>query len=380
MSFQQLTCPVQHYPWGEKPTAEHTPFIPRLLGQSPGTEPWAELWIGSHPQASAVVTSTNETLLAQIQREPLANLGARLAGQRTLPYLLKVLCCDEPLSIQSHPDKQTAERYHRLFPQDFPDDNHKPEIIYALTEFRAMAGFRPIADILSDLRRHPSLSPWAEALSAQPGHREICEFLLHSSPTPLRQMESQLLTERLDTPSDRLFTLLAKRYPGDCGIFFAYLLNLVVLQPGQAIFVQANMPHAYLCGEGVECMANSNNVIRAGLTHKTIRKDLLLESLDFREHPVASLLVPPAKQEQLSCDFTCPDFRIRIFGPGITIPVEQGSPAVLLILSGQAKLQDSDNCITASQGTTWFKAAELTNATVMAEGEQSRVVLVTAVQ
>ncbi|MBQ6470628.1 MAG: mannose-6-phosphate isomerase, class I, partial [Victivallales bacterium] len=348
MSFQKLICPVQHYPWGEKPSAEHSPYIPRLLGQSPGTVPWAELWIGSHPQASSVVADTGETLLAQIQRAPLANLGARLAEQGTLPYLLKVLCCDEPLSIQSHPDQKTAERYHRLFPQDFPDGNHKPEIIYALTVFRAMAGFRSLEDILSDLRRHPALSPWADALPGHPGHREICSFLLNATPSLLQQMESRLQAEALTTDSDRLFALLASRYPGDCGIFFAYLLNQVALQPGQAIFVQANMPHAYLCGEGVECMANSNNVIRAGLTHKTIRKDLLLESLDFREHPVASLLVPPAQQAQLSCDFACADFRIRIFGAGITVPMEQNTPAVLLILSGEAELRDSDHCITAT--------------------------------
>ena len=119
MFVEKLSCPVRHYAWGEHATADRLPFIPSLLGSEAGDLPWAELWIGAHPSGSAVIKSTGEPLCKLIQEQPLWMLGVsphENSPQPALPFLLKVLCCSEPLSIQSHPDKATAAKLHAILP------------------------------------------------------------------------------------------------------------------------------------------------------------------------------------------------------------------------------------------------------------------------
>ncbi len=298
---QKLQCPVKHYPWGERASDGETPLIPRLLHLPAEQKPWAELWIGAHPSDSAVL-SDGKTM-AQYLAE----------NNKTLPFLLKILCCARPLSIQSHPDKQTAERLHREYPKDFPDANHKPEVLLALSDFRMMAGFRSPLEIDSELASHPSLMAWRLGGGSL---KKLCQSLFSLPDTILAKMQEDLLREIAGSrrPSDLLFRELSELYPGDAGCFFAYLLNVMTLSAGEAVFLPANTPHAYLHGEGIECMANSDNVIRAGLTSKKIHTELLMDTLRFETTKPEQLRIP---SKGPGFEFSCDDFRLTVLDAGV---------------------------------------------------------------
>ncbi len=365
MFLEQLICPVRHYAWGECRTGKRPPYIPDILRRDPGDLPWAELWIGAHPSGSAVVKSTGEPLAKLIQEQPMWMLGVapqENSPQPALPFLLKVLCCSEPLSIQSHPDKATAAKLHAILPKEFPDANHKPEVLLALSDFRMMAGFRPTKEIVADLDASPALRPWRKALSEEPTLEELTRFVLEADAPLLQSMAEQYCQEAHTGIQAEQFHILQEKYPGDCGVFFALLLNVFILKPGEAVFVQANVPHAYLDGQGIECMANSDNVIRAGLTPKYINRKLLLSTLDFTPRPPSLLRVPASEGD---FDFTCGDeFRLRLIQ---TSPYkrENAVPAVFIVLEGRATVEADSKTFVAVQGTTWFAPASIRNIRVV---------------
>ena len=395
MFFEQLICPVRHYAWGERATDKRTPLIPSLLNSDAGDLPWAELWIGAHPSGSAVIKSTGEPLAKLIQENPQETIGlgsqshasislsqdnatsgisqrkmpdanngieeGGLGGggnaiSPSLPFLLKILCCSAPLSIQSHPDKATAAKLHTILPKEFPDANHKPEALLALSDFRLMAGFRPPKEIVADLEGSPALRPWRKALAEEPSLEELTRFVLEANSTLLQSMAEQYCLEEHPGIQAEQFRILQEKYPGDCGVFFALLLNVFILKPGEAVFVQANVPHAYLDGQGIECMANSDNVIRAGLTPKYINRKLLLSTLDFTPRPPSLLRVPTSKGD---FDFTCgDDFRLRLIQ---TTPYtrERNAPAIFIVLEGRAAVEADGKSIVAVRGTAWFAPASI---------------------
>ena len=365
MFLEQLICPVRHYAWGECRRGKRPPYIPDILRREPGDLPWAELWIGAHPSGSAVVKSTGEPLAKLIQEQPMWMLGVAQqenSPQPTLPFLLKVLCCSEPLSIQSHPDKATAARLHAILPKEFPDANHKPEVLLALSDFRMMAGFRPTKEIVADLDASPALRPWRKALSEEPTLEELTRFVLEADAPLLQSMAEQYCQETHTGIQAEQFHILQDKYPGDCGVFFALLLNVFILKPGEAVFVQANVPHAYLDGQGIECMANSDNVIRAGLTPKYINRKLLLSTLDFTPRPPSLLRVPASEGD---FDFTCGDeFRLRLIQ---TSPYMRANavPAVFIVLEGRATVEADGKSFVAVQGTTWFAPASIRNIRII---------------
>lgn len=371
MFFFPLKCPVQHYPWGEHAANGNTPLIPSLLGVAPDALPWAELWLGAHHDAPSLINAPphcNEPLDTFIKTHPVTALGKSLTSQnRTiLPFLLKVLCCSQPLSIQSHPDIKTAITLHNANPLDFPDSNHKPEVLWAFSHFTLMAGFRHPADAVTDIATHPALAPWLQAIPTNPTNADLCRFILHCDKDTLTHMTEAILPELKNNGTDALFRLLAETHRGDCGTFFAFLLNQINLNPGEAIFIRPNIPHAYLNGRGIECMANSNNVIRAGLTHKKIHKELLLKTLDFTPTTTNSLLAHNSAPNRQNFTFTCDeDFTLRLLrttGEAFICPPD--SPAVFLVLAGTARLSAPHCTCNATRGTAWFKPASLQNATI----------------
>ena len=211
MFVEKLSCPVRHYAWGERATADRSPYISALLGAEAGDLPWAELWIGAHPSGSAVVKSTGEPLAKLIQEQPMWMLGLapqENSPQPALPFLLKVLCCSEPLSIQSHPDKATAAKLHAILPKEFPDANHKPEVLLALNDFRMMAGFRPSKEIVTDLDASPALRPWRKALSEEPTLEELTRFVLEADAPLLQNMANQYCQEEHTGIQAELFHIL----------------------------------------------------------------------------------------------------------------------------------------------------------------------------
>ncbi|MEU5438823.1 mannose-6-phosphate isomerase, class I [Streptomyces sp. NPDC020719] len=294
--MDRLANTVRPYAWGS------TTLIPELLGTAPTGEPQAEMWMGAHPGApSRVDRGAGEVPLSDvIAADPAAELGdAAVAkfGPR-LPFLLKVLAAGAPLSLQVHPNLGQAQRGYAAeesagVPLDAPhrnykDANHKPELICALTTFEGLCGFRApqeSADLLAALDVD-SLKPFVDLLRAHPEDaalREVLTAVLTADPQEMAATvtEAAAACARLGGDTYGAYVSLAHHFPGDPGVIAAMLLNYVRLQPGEALFLGAGVPHAYLSGMGVEIMANSDNVLRCGLTPKHVDVPELLRVVRF---------------------------------------------------------------------------------------------------
>ncbi|MGP4112599.1 mannose-6-phosphate isomerase, class I [Streptomyces sp. 4N509B] len=311
--MDRLENTIRPYAWGS------TTAIPELLGTEPTGQPQAELWLGAHPGApSHVDRGAGPLSLADaIAADPTGELGApvvRAFGAR-LPFLLKVLAADVPLSLQVHPDLRQAQagfadEEARGVPVDAPhrtyrDANHKPELICALTPFDGLCGFRSpteTAALLEELGVD-ELKPHADLLRTHPeadALREVLTAVLTADPTAMAETVSRVARAARDLAAresgrfrdTHAATVETERhFPGDPGVIAALMLNHVRLQPGQALYLGAGVPHAYLSGLGVEIMANSDNVLRCGLTPKHIDVPELLRVVRF-EHTEPAVLHP----------------------------------------------------------------------------------------
>ncbi|MGW2516473.1 mannose-6-phosphate isomerase, class I [Streptomyces sp. NPDC001617] len=289
--MDRLDNTIRPYAWGS------TTAIPELLGVAPSGEPQAEMWMGAHPGAPS--RTGRGTLVEVIDADPERELGPAAVAKfgPRLPFLLKILAAGAPLSLQVHPNlAQAKEGYddeeRRGIPVDAPhrnykDANHKPELICALTEFDGLCGFRdPLqaADLLDGLGVD-SLKPYVDLLHAHPEDaalREVLTAILSADPEEMRHTvtEAASACTRLGGAYEP-YADIAHHYPGDPGVIAAMLLNHVRLQPGEALFLGAGIPHAYLNGLGVEIMANSDNVLRCGLTPKHVDVPELLRIVRF---------------------------------------------------------------------------------------------------
>jgi mannose-6-phosphate isomerase len=296
-----LKNPVQEYVWGSKT------FIPELLGEaSPSASPRAEMWMGVHPKGISKVHWDGAwiTLPHLIQRDPENILGKEVAKKfsNRLPFLFKILAAAMPLSIQAHPDlpqaRQGFAKENRLrIPLDAPtrnyrDGNHKPEILCALTPFDALKGFRKVDEILAFFERCPipSLTAQIRLLGRDKTARGLAGLfstLLALGAEDRKRAISELMTGAESmASSDPVFTWVIRLhqcFSDDIGVFAPLLLNLIHLEPGEAIYIDSGELHSYLEGAGVELMANSDNVIRAGLTSKHADVPELIRILRFEE-------------------------------------------------------------------------------------------------
>ncbi|WP_156756705.1 mannose-6-phosphate isomerase, class I [Actinokineospora pegani] len=302
--MELLRNAVRPYAWGSRTT------LAELLGKpSPAPHPEAELWMGAHPgDPSRVVDASGveRSLLARIDADPVAELGGDTAARwgNRLPFLLKILAVEEPLSLQAHPSAaQAAEGHAReeragiardAATRNYPDPTAKPELVCALTEFHALAGFRDPHRTLALLEAvsTPGLSPYAELLANQPdsgGLRALFTMWITLPQTALAALLPDLFDACVRHVKDhgefttecRTVLELGESYPGDAGVLAALLLNRLVLSPGEAIYLPAGNLHAYLRGTGVEILANSDNILRGGLTPKHVDVPELLRVLDF---------------------------------------------------------------------------------------------------
>lgn len=295
---------VQEYAWGSY-TA-----IPELLNDdSPAGTPQAELWMGAHPKASSMIKCNGDwrSLLELIEENPIGILGEKVAEKfdNRLPYLFKVLAAAKPLSIQAHPSlaqaKEGFERENRLgipldaFNRNYKDDNHKPECICALSPFWVLNGFRKASDIvpLMDKICPQGIKKQIEHLFREPNSEGLKKFF-QTLMTMDRQSQLQIVEEAVknalrvkdENKAYQWIIALHEEYPSDIGVFSPIILNLVCLEPGQALFLPAGELHAYLDGVGIELMANSDNVLRGGLTPKHVDVEELLKVLNFKEREV----------------------------------------------------------------------------------------------
>jgi len=381
--FYKLRNKARHYDWGSAVD------IPRLMGFEVDGAPWAELWIGSHSGApSAAVTDSGETSLADlIALDPRRYLGeetARCFG--ALPFLLKLLAAEKPLSIQAHPNlAQAREGFEREtragVPIDSPernykDPNHKPEIIAALTPFTGLCGFRGVEEIRSLLASFIELAP----IALREGFFPLTQALMNSDPAlalrdflaglfGLSQQVREALTGYVLSISEPphgcgasykdaidLMRNLARLYPGDPAIIAPIYLNVFRLEPGDAVFLEAGVLHAYIHGFGVELMANSDNVLRGGLTPKHIDVPELMKILDFK--PFKPHIITP-NADYFSYLTPCKEFSLtRIRGSGAAsadsrlLPSE--NPVICIVTEGELVIASGDRETVVKQGESLF--------------------------
>lgn len=380
--MHNLEAALRTYPWGSRT------LLADLRGTtSPAPTPEAELWFGAHPAAPSTVGG--EPLDQLIGVDTRAALGERVdnayGGQ--LPFLVKLLAAGEPLSIQAHPSReQAAEGFARENVQglalddprrNYKDPNPKPEIIVALTPFRALAGFRPVAQT-RELFAALGLERYGAMLADDaPAESVRAVFTtLISLPTTLRHALLASVTEAAQNVSgapewiieaSETFQALAQRYPGDVGPLVALMLNLITLAPGEALFLAAGQPHAYLSGLGVEVMANSDNVLRGGLTSKHVDVPELVRVLDFApiDHPRVPIReAGGAVEYQLPVDeYVVSRHELRE-GEEL-FPLSDG-PAVLLTTSGHTSCGGVDF---GPGQAAWIPASEQPGAVTAVNGD-----------
>ncbi|MGY2004922.1 mannose-6-phosphate isomerase, class I [Blastococcus sp. SYSU DS1024] len=369
----QLSNGVRYYPWGSRTV------IPELLGEPvPADRPHAELWVGAHPDEPSTL-SDGRPLDKAIAEDPDRLLGPAVVEQfgARLPFLLKVLAADAPLSLQAHPTTAQAEVGYAAeeaagIPHDdptrtFKDPFHKPELLLALTTFEALCGFRPVEESLHCLAKLqvPELKPTIAAL-ARGGLRAAIPQLLALSGRRRTQLVEAVAAraatfvaahdpEFINTY--RWAATLAESYPGDPGVVISLMCNHLKLAPGEAVFLPAGNLHAYLSGAGVEVMASSDNVLRGGLTAKHVDLAALIEVLDFTDgkvpvmHPVlgpGGLRYPVPVQD---FDLT----RVHLDEQAGTLTTR--GPQLLLCTEGTAVLTSVDGELTLEKGRAAFLPA-----------------------
>ena len=353
---------VQHYAWGS-PTA-----IPALLGEPEDGRPWAELWLGTHPSGPATAVVDGAAV-------PLAEL-LETSGQPQLPFLLKLLAADAALSLQAHPTlEQAREGYaredaagvDRSAPhRNYRDANHKPELVVALTPFRALAGLRDPAVALKVVRALgpevvAAFSPLVEDPTGTGAVATLCGLLHRPADEGAALVEAALAAADTQHP-DRdvaqaadLLALLAKEHPGDVGALVALLLNDVTLAPGEALFMPAGFLHAYVSGFAVEIMAASDNVLRGGLTPKHVDIDELARVLVPETGPAGCVPAEPDGPGVVRWPVPVDDFllaRAVVDGDVVALPVDRG-PGILLVTAGSVTVDG----LTVAQGQAALLAA-----------------------
>jgi mannose-6-phosphate isomerase len=376
--MEPLYGPIKDYAWGSRSA------IAVLQGRSaPSDGPEAELWLGAHPTAPAAVERDGAriALTELLAAEPVDWLGQRVIdrfGPR-LPFLLKVLAAEAPLSLQAHPDAEqaragyAAEQARAGGHRNYVDPFHKPELLVALGPMEALCGFRTPAASARALAGLgvPQLRPVLDALGGGAAGLAEAVRLLLEWPTAER---AGLVTaaRAAGGPDADLVALLAEAYPADPGVLVALLLNRVRLAPGEAIWMPAGNLHAYLRGTGVEVMAASDNVLRGGLTPKHVDVAELLRVLRFEvlDQPV----IRPREVTDGVVTWPVPvdDFalhRVTVGAGRPEVTLEVPGPRVVLCTAGRVTVTDGVTPVSLGSGRAGVGPAGGGSLTVTGEGE-----------
>lgn len=373
-----LTGARRSYDWGS------TTSMPEFLGTDPDGKPFAELWLGAHPTGPSTISGPTGTegLDEWVARDRLGNLGQRVdAAFGRLPYLVKLLAPANPLSIQVHPTCELAakgflEEERQGIPLDdphrtFKDTNNKPEMVYAISHFEGLAGFRPrhqIALLLEEIAGPLSPARDQLAVPGEQGMRLMLETLVGLSPEDIQAVLEVAASLSLTHPHPVVRAAcdtvgeLANAYPGDVGTVVSLVLNRVHLAPGESMFLADGVPHAYLRGFGLEVMANSDNVLRLGLTSKHIDIEAMLGAVDFSS---SGFDVASTPKDAAAHTFRppVPDFALSIARPGETgndsITLPGNGPRILVCLDGSVTVmtEASTETCTVSRGQALFVPA-----------------------
>ncbi|KAL7190719.1 hypothetical protein ACSBR2_022905 [Camellia fascicularis] len=369
-TLQRLRCSVKNYDWGR---IGHESRVSRLFSRNSGLhieegKPYAEFWMGTHESGpSFVLENGGLSLNSWIAKNPNV-LGDKVVQKWgvNLPFLFKVLSVAKVLSIQAHPDKELAGILHKARPDVFKDGNHKPEMALALTEFEALCGFISLEEFTDVLQNVPEIAEvvgsecvnqvlhinnkdGAEKVKAV--LRSIFTHLMSASKDVISRAVSKLKSRlnmesevRQLTEKEQLVLLLEKQYPADVGVLATFLFNYVKLNPGEALYLGANELHAYIHGECIECMATSDNVVRAGLTPKDRDVQILCSMLTYHQgfpeilqgvplNPYTKRYLPPFEEFEV-------DRCILPKGASAAFPAAPG-PSVFMVMEGEGTMHSS---------------------------------------
>lgn len=391
-SLHLLEPAVRDYAWGSRT------YLAELRGRTaPTDEPEAELWFGAHPNAPSTLAGRRTSLLELIETDPVGTLGRDVADRfdGTLPFLVKLLAAERPLSLQLHPSAEEARRGFAREEasgpaRDAPERTYrdawpKPELLAALTPVHALCGFRAPAETVALLERLavPALDGVRSALVAggEDAFPGLIEAALHGTgwSPPDRAAIATALARVADeggafAAECRWLGRLLGAHPDDGGVAVALLLQLVSLEPGEALALPAGNLHAYLEGAGVEVMASSDNVVRGGLTHKHVDVDELLRLVDARVLP--SPVVAPDRRGAESFLPAATEFfalsRIDLDGGGHQLDRARGGPELLVVTGGEVDVTADGTRLRVPRGGGCFVAADVTAIDLVGAGQVHR--------
>jgi mannose-6-phosphate isomerase len=392
---------VRPYAWGSRTT------IAELLGRPvPAPHPEAELWMGAHPGDPSHVGDVS--LIQVVAADPLGQLGQDCAGRwgNRLPFLLKILAAEEALSLQAHPSaaqaKEGYEREERLgIPRDaknrnYPDPTAKPELVCALTEFHALAGFRDPYRTVRLLREleTPGMAAYTDLLAGQPDANGLRALFTTWITLPQTAVDT-LLPELLDAcvlhvkehgefdQECRTVLELSEAHDGDAGVLAALLLNRVVLAPGDAIFLPAGNLHTYLHGTAVEILANSDNILRGGLTPKHVDVPELLRVLDFTCADMPVLTGEPVMPGMWRYPTEAPEFELSRLEwtpeEAHEVLLSSPGPQIMICTAGAVTLECAGRKVDLRRGeSVWLAACDPDVRVIPETGARAQVFRATA--
>lgn len=370
--FFKMDNEIQDYAWGSVTSIEQLFAIPNL-----DQKPQAEMWMGAHANGCSVITVNGEAVrLADfIATDPDAIIGAETQAKfAELPYLFKVLAAEKALSVQVHPSKHQAEIGYakeekigiarNAANRNYKDPNHKPELVFALTPYQAMNGFRELAEIVElfttiNLDVISDLVNTFAANQTDAGLRDFFEAMLSLEGERKESAVNGLLAfchEHKDQPLFALLIDLSEQYPGDIGLFVPLMLNVLTLQPGEAMFLSACTPHAYIKGTGLEIMANSDNVLRAGLTPKFMDVPELVANTEFKSMAANELLLAPTMVAGgLDYQIPVPDFKFSVYKQVNDIALQNTSAEILFAIDAPLTVtHQNGETLTLEKGQSVF--------------------------
>ncbi|KAK4139996.1 mannose-6-phosphate isomerase [Dichotomopilus funicola] len=413
----RLQCGANSYEWGKKGNSS---AVARFAAATPSADftiqddkPYAELWMGTHPSNPSKDVTTGRTLLELVQdNRALLARSIAVRYDNKVPFLFKVLSVNKALSIQAHPNKKLAEQLHAKDPKNYPDDNHKPEMAIAITPFEGLCGFRPLGEIAHFLDAVPALrqlvgdetaKEFIELVAStkddeskeavernKKSLQKVFSALMSTSESDMSSAAETLVKSAASDGAEfagggvastsgstlgELVTRLHGQFGADYGLFVLFLLNFVTLQPGEALFLQADDIHAYVSGDIIECMASSDNVVRAGFTPKFKDVDTLVNMLTYNYAPIDEQKMDPS-------DYPYATLNRAGYSSGSTVtlydpPIEEFSvvrsnlrgnaakatfdpldgPSIIICTAGQGKISVGPTVQEIKEGYVYFVGA-----------------------
>lgn len=352
--MQRLECKIQNYKWGKKGLSGIVAQLSKQVLEE--NESYAEFWMGTHKNGPSKILNENITLSEYFDKNP------NVLGQHEkngLNFLFKVLSVGSSLSVQSHPTKEQAIYLHSKDPKNYPDDNHKPEMAIALTDFELLCGFKRPEEILSNLKLNKEIEQIVgeeelNKLSIKIDE-EKCKAALKTIFTKIWTTPENEIKEVLNkilarisikeekTNIDNLIIRLNDQFPDDIGILAPFFLNFFTLKPGESTFLGPNEPHAYLFGDCIECMALSDNTIRAGLTPKFKDVQTLCENLTYKMS--SPPIFEPKNLSNGIVEYSPPveEFAVHKLDQNISILPYIPAASIMIIITGKATLTSEED-------------------------------------